>query len=83
MLHPGTLIGPLDHAVHFVLYQSEQLQVRNVFDDGLRRDVRNVFVGTNFRLLHRGAEPFGGRRGTTKRHLRRVIVRERGQQRQH
>jgi Male sterility protein len=34
--------------------------------------VWNVFVGTNFGLLQRGAEPFGRRLGTTKRHLRPV-----------
>ena len=39
--------------------KSEHLQVADVLDDDRRRDMRNVFVGADFRVLHRRAEPIG------------------------
>ena len=42
-----------------VLQQAEQLQVGDVLDDHRRRDVRNVLVRPDLRVLHRRAEPIG------------------------
>jgi hypothetical protein len=53
---PSHVITP-----HIALQQSEKLQVGDVFDDERRRDVRNVFVRADFRLLHRRAESLGRR----------------------
>ena len=45
----------------------EQLQVGDVFDDDRRRDVRDVIVGADFRVLHRGTESVGRRKGPAHR----------------
>ena len=52
--------GILAVASHFMqLQQSELVQVGDVFDDELGRNVWDVFVRADFRLLHRRAEAFG------------------------
>ena len=63
---PGALGTPRAFRV-FGLHQAEQLQVGDVLDDDLPRDVRNVFVGADFRVLHRGAEHVGRCHRATQR----------------
>jgi hypothetical protein len=55
-----------EHAIvfDFVSQQSEQFQVSDVFDDDRRRNVRDVLVRADFRLLDRRTEPVSRRDGS-------------------
>jgi hypothetical protein len=60
---PGFATTPPCWTGGVVLRRAEQRQVGEVLDYHRRRDVRNVFVGADFRFLNCGAEPFGRREG--------------------
>jgi hypothetical protein len=76
----GTLsVGTSACAFGQPLQQSEQLQVGDVLDDDVVRDVWNVFVGADFRLLHRGAEPFCRRQGAAPRLVGLIVEVQQGQ----
>ncbi len=50
-----------DSALPVALQQSAQLQIGDVLDDDRRRDVWDVLVRADFRLLHGCPEAVGGR----------------------
>jgi hypothetical protein len=49
------------HPAKSGLQQADQLQVGDVFEDGRRRDVRDVIVRADFGFLYRGPESVGRR----------------------
>src|ERR1700722_17628252 len=61
--------------------QFEQLQIGDVLDDHRLRDMRNVFVGADFRLLHRGAESIGRCHRPVDRRLWLLVVVQQRQER--
>jgi hypothetical protein len=65
-LRESTRSSSQEHAIvfDFVSQQSEQFQVSDVFDDDRRRNVRDVLVRADFRLLDRRTEPVSRRDGS-------------------